>query len=58
MCPSCNCDLTGYLYEAPYFVADGGHPGDSGPGGNTPQEPVAFGVQTCHECGHQFGVSG
>ncbi len=53
-CPSCNADLVGVLYEDPWFVMTGGHPGDSGPNGNTPQEPVAWGIQECHECSHKW----
>lgn len=57
-CPSCGADLVGVLYEDGWFTATGGHPGDSGAGGNTPQDPVAWGVQECPECRHKWEVSG
>lgn len=58
LCPQCHQDIGDVLLEEPWFEAEGGHPGDSGPGGNTPQDPVAEGQQTCPECGHRFWISG
>ena len=48
----------GVLFEHPWFFITGGHPGDSGAGGNTPQDPVAEGIQECHECGHKWWCCG
>lgn len=56
-CPECKT-VIGVLFEEPWYTAEGGHPGDSGPGGNTPQEPVTWGTQTCHECKHQWEAEG
>lgn len=57
-CPSCGADLVGVLFEEPWFQAEGGHPGDSGAGGNTPQDPVAWGTQECADCGHRWEACG
>lgn len=57
-CPSCRAGLDGVMFEEPWFKAEGGFPGDSGPGGNTPQDPVAFGTQTCPECDYRFWAEG
>lgn len=57
-CPACGDDQYSVLLEEPHFKTAGGHPDDSGPGGNTPQDPVAWGTQTCTECGHEWEVSG
>lgn len=57
-CPACGADLSGVLFEEPWFRMTGGHPGDSGLGGNTPQDPTAEGVQTCSECSHEWEVCG
>lgn len=52
-CPKCGVGLVGVLFEDPWFMATGGHPGDSGAGGNTPQDPVAEGRQECVCCGYR-----
>lgn len=57
-CPSCGADLTGFLFEDPWFKLTGGHPCDSGPGGNRPQEPVGEGEQSCPHCRATWEVSG
>lgn len=57
-CPSCGQQLDDVMFEKPWFEAEGGFPGDSGQGGNTPQDPVAWGMQTCPECDHQFWAEG
>lgn len=57
-CPSCGEGLDGVMFEEPWFECTGGFPGDSGPGGNTPQDPVAWGIQTCSECDHRFDAEG
>jgi hypothetical protein len=57
-CPSCGSDISDVLFEEPWFRMTGGHPGDSGPGGNTPQDPVAEGVQECPDCNYEWEVMG
>lgn len=57
-CPKCHAALDEVLFEESWFEATGSHAGDSGPGGNTPQEPVAWGWQTCPECYYRFEASG
>jgi len=57
-CPNCGEDWLGILYEPPWFKPTGGHLGDSGPGGNVPQDPVAEGLQSCPGCDAVINVSG
>ncbi len=57
-CPNCGADWLGVLYEPPWFKLTGGHNGDSGAGGNTPQDPVVFGLQSCPGCPAVIEVEG
>lgn len=57
-CPSCDADLSAEMLQSPYFVSSGGHPGDSGAAGRTPQDPVSRGTQTCSSCLWEFEVEG
>lgn len=57
-CPVCGVDVTGHVFDDSWFKVTGGHPGDSGPGGNTPQDPTAEGWQTCPHCEHEWEICG
>jgi hypothetical protein len=57
-CLNCGTDVADVLFEDPYFTPTGGHPGDSGPGGNVPQDPIAEGLQRCPHCEFEWEAAG
>ncbi|HCB13624.1 MAG TPA: hypothetical protein DEP36_08690 [Gammaproteobacteria bacterium] len=51
-CPNCLSDLSGIMYERPWFEAtDGGREPNTSYG---PGESWVIGIQSCPECGHQW----
>lgn len=54
-CPKCHTVQLGTLGETPWFVAIRGGRSPNTPDG--PGESWVDGIQTCFECGHQWGIT-